>query len=197
VARLGGGAEGPVMFLALLLPAAEANPLDDLLARGEVTLLETYADGKLKKATAVTRIAAPIDAVWAKLVDWGAYEVWMPQCEDSTVVSNADGVATVSWDIAVVGPNVKFTGRYVMDPATHTIRGQQVAGALSGSTWEWKLTAEGPTTTLVEHAVRLNVVETNWIVRQVEDKEHTLDYGINISSAVVEARGLKRALGGK
>lgn len=182
--------------LALLLHLPASSSLDALLARGEVSLLEAGPDGKLRKATAIARIAAPVDRVWAKLVDWGSYQSWMPQCEGSTLVSLDGNVATVAWDISVVGPNVKFTGRYSMDPATHTIRGQQVDGALSGSSWEWLLTPEAGGTTLVEHSVRLNVVETNWIVRQVEDQHHTLDYGINISSALVETRGLKKALTG-
>ena len=72
----------------------------------------------------------------------------------------------------------------------------QVSGALSGSAWEWRLTDEG-SSTLVERVARSNVVDSNWILRQVEDANHTLDYGVNTASALVELRGLTKALTGR
>lgn len=183
-------------MLALLLPLAQAGSLDALLARGEVTLLETLPDGRLDKVTAMARVAAPRAVVWVKLTDWAAYETWMPQVADSTLVSAEGNVAVVDWTIAVVGPNVSFRARYELDEAAGVIRGRQVSGALAGSTWDWRLTDEGATT-LVERTLHSSVVETNWLVRQVEDANHTLDYGINTAIGVIELRGLRAALGGK
>lgn len=181
------------MLLGAALAAAAS--LDGLLDRGEITLLETWPDGRLKLATAIADIDRPPEVVWAKLVDWGGYEGWMPQVVDSTLVSTEANVAVVDWTVAVVGPNVRFRARYVMDPASRTITGTQVSGALSGSTWEWRLEPNGAGTR-VYRSVRSNVVETNWIVAQVEDEHHTLDYGINVATGIVEVRGLKKALGG-
>lgn len=178
-----------ILFVAL----AHAGSLDALLARGELSLLETLPDGRLKAATAIARVHAPIEVVWARLTDWGAYETWMPQVAKSTLVSNEANVAQVDWTLAVVGPNINFRGQYVMDPSAHTIVGTQVSGALSGSTWEWRLDSEGATT-MVYRMVRSNVVETNWIIKQVEDENHTLDYGINVATGIVEVRGLVKAL---
>lgn len=182
-------------MIALLcaLAAGQAATLDGLLARGEVTLLETHPDGRVKQVTALARVPVDKATVWARLVDWAAYESWMPQVADSTLVSLNGNVAEVDWTIAVVGPNVSFRARYEMDPAAGVVRGRQVSGALGGSTWEWRLTEEGAST-LVERVVRSNVVETNWIVRQVEDDNHTMDYGINTATAVIELRGLRNAL---
>lgn len=184
-----------MILLALGIGAAGAGTLDELLARGQLSLLETYPDGRLRMTTAIGRVHAPPEVVWAKLTDWGAYERWMPQVADSTVVSADAASAVVDWSIAVVGPNVNFRARYTLDRARWTIHGEQVSGALGGSSWDWKLEPVGGET-LVYRSVRSNVVETNWIVRQVEDEHHTLDYGINVATGVVELRGLLAALGG-
>jgi hypothetical protein len=182
-------------MLALLVGLSHAGSLDALLARGEVSLLETWPDGRLKAATAIALVHAPIDAVWTKLVGWGEYVHWMPQVTKSEVVSLESNVAVVDWTLAVVGPNINFRGRYEQDPVAHRITGTQVSGALSGSNWEWRLEPAGADT-MVYRSVRSNVVETNWIIKQVEDENHTLDYGINVATGIVEVRGLIKALGG-
>lgn len=178
-----------------LFGLALAGPpsVDTLLDRGELTLLETWPDGRLKAATAIARIDQPVEVVWAKLVDWDAYESWMPQVEEATRVSGDATTAVVDWNLAVVGPNIRFRARYALDPVARTVKGEWVSGALRGSTWEWRLEADGAST-LVYRSVRSNVVETNWIVAQVEDSSHTLDYGINVATGIVEVRGLKAAL---
>ncbi len=182
-------------LLALLAgPAAAADGLDALLARGEVTLLETKPDGRLRQVTAIGLVRAPVDVVWAKLTDFGAYEGWMPQVADSTVISSDGTTVVVDFSIAVVGPNVAFRQKLVLDPTTRTIEGEWVSGALAGSRWEWRLEARGEHT-MAYRTLYTNVVDTNWIVRQVEDENHTMEYGINVATGVVEMRGLKKALG--
>lgn len=184
---------GLLFALAALAPAHAADGLDALLARGEVTLLETRPDGRLKQVTAIGLVRAPVAAVWARLTDFGAYERWMPQVADSTVVSADGAVVVVDFSVAVVGPNVNFRQKLTLDEGSRTIRGEWVSGALQGSRWEWRLETRGDDT-LAYRTLYTNVVDTNWIVRQVEDEHHTLEYGINVATGVVEMRGLKEAL---
>ncbi|MDP2317642.1 MAG: SRPBCC family protein [Pseudomonadota bacterium] len=184
------------LVAALLLASrpVAAETLDDLLARGELTLLETKPDGRLRQVTAMGLVRAPIDVVWAKLTNLAAYETWMPQVADSTVVSTAGNVVVADFSIAVVGPNVNFRQKLTLDPTTHTIQAEWVSGALGGSRWSWQLEARDGAT-LVRRMLYTNVVDTNWIVRAVESEHHTMEYGINVATGVVELRGLKTALG--
>ncbi len=172
---------------------AVAASLDGLLARGEVSLLETYPDGRLKQVTAIARLPVTMDRVWAVLTDYASYETWMPQVRDSTVAGTEGGRTLVDWTVAVVGPDVKFRQSIAADRAAGTIRATHAGGAMPGSTWSWQLSSEGDRT-LVERTVRVNVVDSNWFVKQVEDEHHTLDYGINSAVGVVELRGLARKL---
>lgn len=179
----------------LLFAPAQAEDLDALLARGEVTLLETLPDGRLKQATCIARVKAPVETVWALLTDFAAYPTWMPQVRSARVESQEGNRLRVAWTLSVVGPDISFTQAADLDPVAHTIKAWQTAGALPGSRWDWSLEASGGGT-LVRRVVKTNVVDSNWLLRQVEDDGHTLDYGINTASGVVEMRALKKRLGG-
>ncbi len=195
-----GIAGATLLALAALPGVAGADGLDDLLKKGELTLLETLADGSLKQATCISNVNAPIDRVWAVITDFATYKDWMPQVRTSTVVSSSylgTGAGThlvIDWTLGVVGPDVSFRQEVDVDPVAHRVYQHQLSGALPGSYWMWELQQTGETT-IVRRTVRNNVVDSNWVVKQVEDENHTLDYGINSAVGVIEVRGLKRRLG--
>jgi carbon monoxide dehydrogenase subunit G len=182
-------------FALALTAAAPAATLESMLAKGELTLLETFPDGRLKQVTAVGLLDAPVDTVWAVLVDFGGYTGWMPKVRESRVVSNTGNEWVVDWTISVVGPDIKSRQKIVVDPDARTIMATQLEGGMPGSRWSWKLSDQG-SKTLAERTVRVNVVESNWFIKQIEDEQHTLDYGINTAVGVVELRGLERKLAG-
>lgn len=178
-----------------LVALAQAEDLDALLARGELTLMETRADGRLEQATCFAQLHAPIDRVWSLLTDFTAYPTWMPQVRSVTVVSSTPTHVVADWTLSVVGPDISFRQEADLDPAAHTIHAWQVSGALPGSRWDWRLEPHGGGT-LVQRIVHTNAVDSNWLLRQVDDDGHTLDYGINSATGVVEVKALERRLSG-
>lgn len=181
-------------MLIALFASVWAGDLDAMLARGEVTLLETHADGRLRQVTAIALVRRPIAEVWARLIDFDTYERWMPGCADATVVSTEGGEVVVDWTVSVLGPDVRFREAMKLDAERHVVDGRWVSGALPGSRWAWRLEARGADT-IVRREVHTTVVDSSWLVRQAEDDHHTLEYGINVASGVVELRGLKVAMG--
>jgi len=182
-----------VVALGLVQAAdARAESLDSLLARGEVVLVETRADGSLKQVTGISRVDAPVAEVWAKLTDWEAYPEWMANCAKAEVTERGEDYAVVDWGVRVPGPNVKFSGRYQYDVSTWTITGTHAGGALEGSHWDWHLVPDGDTTVLYR-TVFSNVVADNWLVRQFEDEQHSLEFGLNAASPVLELIAVKNA----
>jgi len=182
-----------VVALGLVLsPAARADTLDSLLARGEVVLVETQPDGHLKQVTGISRVEAPAAEVWAKLVDFAAYPEWMSNCAKAEVTEQGENYAVVDWSVRVPGPNVKFSGRYDYDPETWTIIGTHTGGALEGSHWEWRLVSDGDQTVMYR-TVFSNVVADNWLVRQFEDEHHSMEFGLNAATPVIELIAVKNA----
>lgn len=173
--------------------AQTPETLEGLLDRGEVNLLETWPDGSLRQVTTISTVRAPIATVWGLLRDFEQYETWMPQVMAATVVEQDASSCLVDWRIGVVGPDVSFRVRYAIDPAHYDIRGTWVSGALEHSTWAWHLEAvDGGTR--VFRTVRTFPIDTNWLLKQVEDQNHTLDFGINSAVGIVEVRGIKKKL---
>lgn len=180
--------------LAQVSPSLPGDDLASLLAQGEVNLLETWPDGRLKQVTTIAFMPVPPEKIWGILVDFEHYEEWMPQVEVATESGRTETMVVVDWRIAVVGPDVQLQTRYTMDAATWTIQGNWESGALPGSTWSWRLVpvAGG---TRVYRSLRTYAVDSNWVLKQVEDENHTLDYGLNSAVGVIEVRGLRRKLG--
>lgn len=182
------------LCLAQVHPLSPTDDLSVMLRQGEVNLLETWPDGRLKQATSIAFIPAPAEKIWAVLVDFERYEEWMPQVVEARESGRTEAMVVVDWRIAVVGPDVQLRTRYTMDMASWTIQGNWESGALSGSAWSWRLIpVEGGTK--VYRSLRVYAVDSNWVLKQVEDEHHTLDYGLNSSVAVIEVRGLKRRMG--
>jgi len=177
------------------VPSAWASTLDSLLARGEVVLVETQPDGHLKQVIGISRVDAPVADVWAKLIDFEAYPQWMSNCAKAEISERGEDFAVVDWSVRVPGPNVKFSGRYDYDAATWTIVGTHAGGALKGSHWEWRLVPDGDATVMYR-TVFSNVVADNWWVRQFEDEHHSLEFGLNAATPVIELIAVKNAFEG-
>lgn len=188
------GENGPVrevsVFLPLLTLAAHATTLDELLARGPVSVVQTAADGHLEQITVYGRVDAPVEVVWEKLVAFDAYESWMPQVDAADVTRATGDTVEVSWSIRVPGPNFKFTAAYTLDASARTIVATGTAGGLSGGKWQWRLTPHGDGT-LVERTTYASAVIDNWLVRQFDDAQHSLEIGLNAASPLLEVRGLQ------
>ncbi len=180
---------------SFLLFCALAGELDTWLARGEVTVFESKSDGHLRQVTNITDIPAPIEAVWERILDFDHWSTWIPQVAESRIIARTADSVDVAWNLQVLGPPVKFSGRYQIDRAHWTIRGVWLDGALQGSYWDWKLEDRGGTTRLYKTAY-INAVTDNWLLRQLDDEAHTMEYGINASSGYLEVKALKRSFGG-
>lgn len=207
--RFLAGAAGLLFVLASdlpypgdLLPKARAQAaefssqetLATLLQKGELTLVENRPDGKLKQVTAIAVIHRPAQEVWTRLLDYSSFVSWMPKVKESSIVRQQGNTTDVQWEIEVPGPNYRYMARNTPDPATLTLTQQQVSGALKGSRWSWQLVSQSPETTLVFRTVSTNVTDESWIARQIDDESHTLSYGINVTSSLLEVRALRRVM---
>ena len=178
-------------------PFSNSETLLSLLGKGELALVESRGDSSLKQVTAIAVVSAPIDVVWARITDYAAYQSWMPKVGAVTVLKTEGNTQQIDWDIEVPGPNYKYTMQSVADKSTWTVKQKQIGGALKGSFWGWQLVSQGANSTLVFRTTFTNVTGESWIATQLDDENQTLNYSINISSALLEVKAVSRAFSGK
>lgn len=176
------------LLLALCLPAA-AQDVSTLLRQGDLVLIESEG-GALEQVRTWSWFPQPPETVWQTIVAYDAYAEWMPRVKEVATVQQGEGWVDVQWTIKVPGPSVVFTARYTVDPQAMRIDGQWRDGALQGSSWTWQLHPDAGGTRM-ERVLKTTAATDSWLLRQFDDRWHTLEYGINAATPIVEAQGLR------
>lgn len=181
------------LLLAALLssPAARAGDLDALLDRGPVALVETGADGAFQRVVVYGDTVAAPEAVWACLTAFETYTEWMPNVARVKETRREEGLVEHDWVLAVPGPNVRFSTRFLLDPPSRTIRGSATSKNLSGSSWTWRLEALPDGGTRIVRTSLSTGITDNWLLEMLGDHKDLLDLGINLASPVVEVEAVR------
>lgn len=178
-----------VVVLATLLtgPAARADDVGDLLKGGPLVRIEVDAAGKLKQATCIADVDAPIDQVWAVLTDYRAYQFFMPRVTSLEVEQDgADTLLSLKLDTPLV--TTKYTNRQHADAVTHTITIKQERGDLAGSRYQWKLAAIGNRTRVTYAGMIKNFSS---LAERFEDEQQTISIGVNVVSLMATVKAVK------
>lgn len=175
---------------------ARADDLGALLRQGDLVLITPSADGHVQGVRTWSWYDAPVDVVWQQIVAYDAYAEWMPRVHAVEVLGRGEGFVDIRWTLKVPGPKLVFAARYHVDEASRTIRGQWLDGALEGSSWTWHLVPDDGGTR-VERELKTTAVTDSWLLQQFDDRWHTLEFGINAATPIVEAQGMRQALRGR
>lgn len=186
------------MLTALLLAAlAQAqDPLTPLLDRGPLVLVEHAKGGKFGQATGIVQVDAPVEKVWAALLDMDAWKKFMPKVETSEVSNKneATGEFDVRFVIEVPGPDTDYTIRFTRNDKELTLTGRWLKGDLKSSRWFWKVQKGANGKTLLSQT--LAVKNFSAILQNVEDEQQTMTMGVNVASSVAATTALKKHLEG-
>ena len=191
-----GSVVGVVFCSAVFMGAAgRAQAAGPDLEKGPVVLVEEDDTGRFKKATAMIVVDAPPWEVFAVLRDMSRYTEFMPKVIRSDVTPH-QGTVSETFDVRMVydipGPDTDYTARMSVDEEDKRIVGTWLHDDLRGSRWEWKVQpwGEGGTRALLVHS--LSVKNFSPLLRQVDDDQQTVTVGVNVSTALVTVKALKR-----
>ncbi|MBX5484747.1 MAG: SRPBCC family protein [Myxococcaceae bacterium] len=178
----------------LLTPAlafSQDAALAALLARGPVVLVEENAEGKFSEATAVIKIAAPVDEVWSVLLAMESFHEFVPMMIRSDITRRSDAnTFDVRFVYDVPGPDTDYTARMRVDGKRREIHGTWLKDDLKGSTWSWRLERSGDDHCLLFHKV--SVRNFSPLLQRVDDDQQTVTVGVNVSSALATVKAIKR-----
>ena len=174
---------------------SDVAALVPLLDLGELSLVESYPNGRLKQATVIGLIKAPPAKVWAVITDYKRYPQMIPSVVEIEVISKKGDDLVLDMEIEVPGSNVEYKRHDRLFPP-HRIEmwPEDDEGDITQGRWRWELVphADGTQTILI-YTLYYDVGESSWILRQFLKETPTAEHGLNVATGQVSIRAFKKA----
>ena len=174
---------------------SDVSALVPLLKLGELSLVESYPNGRLKQATVVGLVKAPPAKVWAVITDYKNYPKMIPSVVEIEVISKKGDDLVIEMEIEVPGSNVEYKrhDRH-FPPKRIEMWPEDDEGDITRGRWRWELVpyADGTQTILI-YTVYYDVGESSWILRQFLKETPTAEHGLNVATGQVSIRAFKKA----
>ena len=174
-------------LLALSLAQIDMAPQ---LQRGPLVLVEEGKGGKFGQATAIVLIDAPPEKVWDMLVKMDDQKSWMPKVLTSDITRKGPKDFDIHFVLDVPGPDTDYVIRYTPDAKNRSLDGSWMSGDLKGSHWYWRVEEAPGGKTLLYHSI--SVKNFSAFAQSFEDDAQTITVGLNVSSVLTGAKGLKK-----
>jgi len=189
--RSPGGQKVELESVSNRIDLAELAPF---LARGELSFVESKKNGKLKQVTVIGLINAEPHRVWSALTDYDHYAEFIPSVVEATVIKREGADVVVEYEIEVPGSNVEYTRRHRHFPKKRIeIWLEDEEGDIQTGGWRWEIISHaGGKKTILVHTAYYNVAESSWILRQFLKSNPTTEHGLNVASAQVGVRAMKK-----
>ena len=174
---------------------SDVAALVPLLELGELSLVESYSNGRLKQATVIGLIKAPPAKVWAVITDYKRYPQMIPSVVEIEIISKKGDDLVLEMEIEVPGSNVEYKRHDRLFPP-HRIEmwPEDDEGDITRGRWRWELVphANGTQTILI-YTLDYNVGESSWILRQFLKETPTAEHGLNVATGQVSIQAFKKA----
>jgi carbon monoxide dehydrogenase subunit G len=173
---------------ALAAPAARAEDVGELLRAGPLVRIETGSDGKLRQATCIADVEAPVETVWKVLNDFESYRFFMPRIQKLEVTREGpESLVAFKLDTPIV--STSYTLRYTPDHDKKTLSVKQVKGDLAGSRYSWRVVPAGEGRARIYYSGLIKNFSS--LAESFEDDQQTLSIGINVVSLMASAKAVK------
>lgn len=174
---------------------SDVSALVPLLELGELSLVESYPNGRLKQATVIGLIKAPPAKVWAVITDYKNYPKMIPSVVELEIISKKGDDLVIEMEIEVPGSNVEYKRHdRLFPPDRIEMWPEDEEGDITRGRWRWELVphADGAQTILI-YTLYYDVGESSWILRQFLKETPTAEHGLNVATGQVSIRAFKKA----
>jgi uncharacterized protein YndB with AHSA1/START domain len=182
-----------------LLTRADRDALAPHLDRGPVALVEFNGEAELPAVIFATRVEAPAADVARLLSDPAGFPRFMPALDEVTVRSRGDSMIAYAWTwqtaiFTLRGENVMhvFPGPGTRRDRPYRIESTATAGDLGTGRLVFRVYPDGPSRSLLVLSSRIDLRDANYVTRQLNRGERSINRTINISLACVMVLGTKK-----
>ena len=168
----------------------ELLALAPLLARGQVTIVDSRPGGRLRQATVVEAVEAPAADIFAAVSNPAGYPKLIRAMDKVVIHSSDDKAVDFSWNIgfSVFG----LTSRNRMTRTDDGVLVEASGGELNGAKWRWQIVPTAPGRTVVAYHGFANLRKSTSILEQTLRREPYLEHGLVAGSNMVMLRAIRR-----
>ncbi|MCA9600926.1 MAG: SRPBCC family protein [Polyangiales bacterium] len=187
-----------------LFSERERNELAPFIERGPVALVEFNEGDALPAVIFATKIHATPEHVVDVIRRPETYPTFMPALDSVDVESRYDSMIAYAWTWKTV--LFTLTGRNIMTvfppPAQKPDRGYRISirstgGDLGTGRMMWRVYPSGQNESLVVFSSRIDLRKANWITRQINHGQRSVNRTANIALAFAMLRGVTRQTEGQ
>src|SRR5215471_13764561 len=181
------------------LPPEVVQKIEPLAGRGELALIESKADGRLRQITIYTLVNAPPDKCDYVIAHPKEYPWFVPNVVKSELAGEIDGGKKglfYSWELDVPLVNLKGISRMTYgDPpvasAGRRFHVETIAGDVPDGTWDWDfLPAPGGKTIIAYHGYA-DIRRSSWFLKKIIEHNKTIEHGAFLASGIVFVKSVK------
>jgi ribosome-associated toxin RatA of RatAB toxin-antitoxin module len=180
--------------LGSIVGRVDFKPLVPLLEKGELSLVESYRNGRLRQVTVVALVKASPDKVWRVLTDYEHYVEFMPNLDELEIVKRQGADVVIAYELEVPGPNMDYSLVHHHEPKTRIdITLADDEGDIQTGAWRWELVSHaGGNQTILVYSLYTDVRESSWILKQIMKSQPSLEHGLNVATGLVTVRAIKK-----
>jgi ribosome-associated toxin RatA of RatAB toxin-antitoxin module len=179
------------------LPPEDSLKLAPLAGRGELALVESHADGRLRQITVYAIVNAPPDKAEYVVGHPAEYPDFVPSVVKSKISSaTPDGTLYYDWELDVPLVNLKGQnrlsfGKPAIPGSARTIEVETLRGDVPSGAWHWEFLPLGDGRTLVACHTYADIAKANWFLRKMIAANRTIEHGSVLASTVVFVKAVK------
>jgi ribosome-associated toxin RatA of RatAB toxin-antitoxin module len=179
--------------LAPLPDKLDVVAMAPMLTQGELIWVNSQEDGKLKQASIMSIVNAPVKKTWDAVTDYDHYNEFMPRAKKIIVLSREGGDAVLSYTIDLPGPDFVYTLRHHHTPMTRVdIWPENDKGDIKTGAWRWELFPYSENKTILVYTFYTDIRESSWILKIALKSDPSMEHGINIATGLVTVNAIKR-----
>jgi ribosome-associated toxin RatA of RatAB toxin-antitoxin module len=167
----------------------DLGPMEPLLRRGELALVETGGGGVLRQVALFARVGADPDRVRTVVADPARYPDFVSNVDSCDVVERSE--ERTIYDMEIDSPIFDLDGRMELSRrGDGSLRISCTEGDLSGARWGWEFRGL-PGGSAAAYFGITDMARANIVLRRLIAKEPYFDHGLNVGAKLIMLRAIK------
>lgn len=189
--RTWGHRTGPLR----VLPQKDLDALAPLLARGTVILSSSVKGGRLRQATVVERVDAPLGKFIGAVATPEFYPKMIKSMSNIIIHEKTQQATEFSWTLGLSVFGLTTRSRLTFAP--DGVSWEAIDGDLKGALWRWQVIPESQDSCIVAYHSWADILKSTYILEKSMRREPYLEHGFMVGSNMVMLGSVKRAVENK